>query len=61
MKMNKRLIFAILGVVIVVLGAVFGLWSCPRGDYSGKVETVTIGVPPDGLKAVKPEAVSIIP
>ena len=45
--MNKKLIFAILAVVIVVLGAAFILWlRVPKSDYSGKVETVTIGANP---------------
>jgi NitT/TauT family transport system substrate-binding protein len=44
MKMNKKIIFAILGV-IVVLGAAFMLWlRAPKG-YSGKVEPITIGRP----------------
>jgi len=36
----------LMSTVLVAVVAVFGLWSCSRGDYSGKVETITIGVPP---------------
>lgn len=42
MKTNKKLISLAVGVVIVVLGAFFLLW--PRG-YSGKMETITVGLP----------------
>jgi NitT/TauT family transport system substrate-binding protein len=32
---------------MLLLLVVFALWSCSRGDYSGKVETVTIGQTPN--------------
>ncbi len=32
---------------MLLLSVVFALWSCSRGDYSGKVETVTIGQTPN--------------
>src|SRR3990172_2807356 len=38
--------------ILVLLLAVFGSWSCSRGDYSGKVETVTIGENPNETKAL---------
>ena len=46
MKMRKGLILAIIGVVIVGLGAAFVLW--PRGpkSYSGNMEAITIGYSP---------------
>jgi NitT/TauT family transport system substrate-binding protein len=43
--MSKKLIFAIIAIVIVVLGAAFVLWPRPPKGYSGKMETVTIGLP----------------
>lgn len=44
--MNKKIIFAIVAVVIVVLGAAFVLWlRGPRG-YSGKMESITVAYPP---------------
>jgi NitT/TauT family transport system substrate-binding protein len=44
--MNKKIIFAIIVVVIAVLGAAFVLWlRAPKG-YSGKIEPITIGYPP---------------
>jgi NitT/TauT family transport system substrate-binding protein len=46
MKTNNKLVFAILGGVIVVLGVAFVL--CFRGpkDPSGKLESITIGTAP---------------
>jgi len=35
-------VISLLAVLLVVLR----LWSCSRGDYSGKVETINIGAPP---------------
>jgi NitT/TauT family transport system substrate-binding protein len=37
----------IIVVLFVFLGMLFGSWSCKKGDYSGKVETVTIGQTPN--------------
>ncbi|MBI4596138.1 MAG: NrtA/SsuA/CpmA family ABC transporter substrate-binding protein [Candidatus Tectomicrobia bacterium] len=44
--MNKKNIFVILGVLIVILGAAFVLWFRTPKGYSGKVESITIGTPP---------------
>ena len=33
-------------ILILLLSGAFSFWSCSRGDYSGKVETITIAVPP---------------
>ena len=41
--MNRKLIFAIIAALIIVLGAIFILWSRPPKGYSGKVESITIG------------------
>lgn len=41
MKINKRLIFPILGFVIVVLGTAFILWPRPPKGYSGRMESIT--------------------
>jgi NitT/TauT family transport system substrate-binding protein len=46
MKIYKKLIFAILTVVIVVLGAAFILWPRAQRGYSGKMESITIGTAP---------------
>ena len=43
--MNKKLIFAILAVGIVVLGAAFVFWLRSPKGYSGKMESITIGTP----------------
>jgi NitT/TauT family transport system substrate-binding protein len=44
--MNKKLIFAILGVVIVVLGVAFVLWlRAPKG-YLGKMASINFGTVP---------------
>ena len=45
MKMNRKLIFAILGVGIVVLGAASVLWLRPPKGYLGKMESITIAMP----------------
>lgn len=45
-KMNKKLIFAILGFIILVLGAVVILWPRSPKGYSGRVETVTVAYSP---------------
>ncbi len=46
MKMNKKVIFAIIAVVIVVLGAAFVLWPPVPKGYSGKTESITVGYSP---------------
>jgi hypothetical protein len=33
-------------VLVVLLVASFGSWSCSKGDYSGKMESITIGTIP---------------
>jgi NitT/TauT family transport system substrate-binding protein len=33
-------------ILILLLLTAFGSWSCSRGEYSGSLETITIGVPP---------------
>ncbi len=38
--------------LFTALLTVFGSWSCSKGDYSGKVETVTIGATPIELNAL---------
>ena len=45
MKMNKQIVFAIIAVVMIVLGAVFVLWPRVPKGYSGKPESITIGRP----------------
>ena len=45
MKINKRIIFAIIAVVIVALGTAFVLWLCAPKSYSGKMDSITIGRP----------------
>ena len=37
----------LLRILPVLLLAVLGCWSCSKGDYAGKVETVTIGQTPN--------------
>ena len=44
--------FRIQMVLAVLLATLFGSLSCSRGDYSGKVETVTIGTTPIELNAL---------
>ena len=45
--------FALIAVFWVsMLATSFGFWSCFQGDYSGKVETVTIGATPIELNAL---------
>src|SRR4030042_495369 len=39
-------------ILAVLLLTVFGSWSCSKGDYAGKVETVTIGENPNETKAL---------
>ena len=46
MKMNKKIIFAIITAVIVVLGAAFVLWPRVPKGYSGKTESITVGYSP---------------
>jgi len=46
MKMNKKIIFAIIAVVIVVLGVGFVLWSRVPKGYSGKMESIAIAYSP---------------
>jgi len=43
--MRKRLIFSILGVVSIALGAAIVLWLRAPKEYSGKMEPITIGLP----------------
>jgi ABC-type nitrate/sulfonate/bicarbonate transport system substrate-binding protein len=50
MKINMRLKLA--GLVPAFMLLVIGSWSCSKGDYSGKVETVTIGATPIELNAL---------
>jgi NitT/TauT family transport system substrate-binding protein len=50
MKINMRLKLA--GLVPAFMLLVIGSWSCSQGDYSGKVETVTIGATPIELNAL---------
>jgi NitT/TauT family transport system substrate-binding protein len=38
--------YLLISVVLVTVLSLFGSWSCSKGDYAGKVETITIGVPP---------------
>jgi hypothetical protein len=45
MKMDKKIIFSMLGVVIVVMGVAFVLWPRAPKGYSGKMESITIGGP----------------
>ena len=45
--------FALIAVLWVsMLATSFGYWSCSRGEYSGKVETVAIGATPIELNAL---------
>jgi NitT/TauT family transport system substrate-binding protein len=46
MKMNKKIIFAIIAIVIVVLGAAYVLWPRVHKGYSGKMESIPIGYSP---------------
>jgi len=46
MKMNKKIIFAIIAVVIVVLGVGFVLWPRVPKGYSGKMESIAIAYSP---------------
>jgi ABC-type nitrate/sulfonate/bicarbonate transport system substrate-binding protein len=39
-------------VLVVVLTMLFSLFSCSKGDYSGKIETFTIGQNPNETKAL---------
>lgn len=49
--MNPLRSKTILFVVLLFLAAAIGLWSCSRGEYSGKVETITIGTVPTEINA----------
>ena len=40
------MVFRIHLVLAVLLVTCFGTWSCSKGDYPGKTETMNIGVPP---------------
>ena len=46
MKMNRRMILIILAFLMVVLGAAFVLWPRAAKEYSGKIESITIGYSP---------------
>ena len=52
MTMNNKLIVTLLAAFIVVLGAVFVLWSRPPKGYSGKMESITIGTPTNESSAL---------
>jgi len=43
--MNRKLIFATIAVVMVVLGAIFLLWPRAPKGYWGKMDSITIGRP----------------
>lgn len=43
---------ALLFVVLLFLAAAIGLLSCSRGEYSGKVETITIATVPTEINAL---------
>jgi NitT/TauT family transport system substrate-binding protein len=44
MRLSRE--FSLAATVLLILLAGFGLWSCSQGDYSGKMENITIGAPP---------------
>jgi NitT/TauT family transport system substrate-binding protein len=44
--MNGRIILMLLAFLVVVLGAVFALWPRAAREYSGKIESITIGYAP---------------
>ena len=44
--MSKRLIFAVLSVLVVALGAGFVLWPRSPKGYSGKMESIAVAYPP---------------
>jgi NitT/TauT family transport system substrate-binding protein len=46
MKMNKKIIFAIIAVVILILGVAYVLWPRVPKGYSGKTESVAIAYSP---------------
>ncbi len=46
MKINKKLIFTILGAVVVVLAVASIFWPRTQRGYSGKMESITIGTLP---------------
>jgi NitT/TauT family transport system substrate-binding protein len=46
MKFNRKIIFAIIAALIIVLGAAFVLWPRPPKGYSGKTESITVGYSP---------------
>ena len=50
--MLKTITALLIVVLAVLLVASFALWSCSKSDYSGKVETVTIGATPIELNAL---------
>jgi len=39
-------------ILAILLLTVFGLWSCTRGDYSGKVESINFGTVPVAAAAL---------
>ncbi len=43
---------AIFFVVLLFLAAASGLWSCSRGEYSGKMEAITIATVPTEINAL---------
>ena len=44
MRLSRR-IFLVASVLFTVVAS-FGLWSCSKSDYSGRMENITIGAPP---------------
>jgi NitT/TauT family transport system substrate-binding protein len=50
--MLKTITTLLIVVLAALLVASFALWSCSKGGYSGKVETVTIGATPIELNAL---------
>jgi NitT/TauT family transport system substrate-binding protein len=50
--MNKKIVLAIFGVIIVVLGVVFALWLRTPKDYPGKMESITIGMDPTAANSL---------
>ena len=46
MERNRRMILIILAFLMVVLGVAFVLWPHAAKEYSGKIESITIGYAP---------------
>jgi NitT/TauT family transport system substrate-binding protein len=45
MRINKRIVFAIVAVTVVIIGAAVLLWPRAPAGYTGKMESITIGTP----------------